>query len=159
MSNIVRSTCRHVWRTLWRNHSWYLCSRIRSAQLTKWTQFLFFQRSYGWSMLTDATLAHEIGSMKDSLPSKTTMLPLSITPDTASKGLRNLAPWNVTRLEMSPPPCQSVRTFTVNSPSLSICSPPGPTYRCPFTEPLTVLKQHLTNRLDSQPILLHRSQL
>ena len=58
------------------------------------------------AFLTDATPAHEFGSMKDPLPSsKTTMLPLSITPDTASKGLRTLAPWNVIRLEMSPPPC------------------------------------------------------
>ena len=73
--------------------------------------------------------------MKDPLPSKTTMLPLSITPDTASKGLRALAPWSGTRLDMSPTPCRSVRTFTVNSPRLSIFSPPGPTYRCPFTEP------------------------
>ena len=50
--------------------------------------------------------------LKDPLPSKTTMLPLSMIPDTASKGLRTLAPWNA-RLEMSPPPCCSVRTFTV----------------------------------------------
>ena len=28
----------------------------------------------------------------------------------------------------------SVRPFTVISPKLSIFSPPGPTYRCPFTE-------------------------
>ena len=55
------------------------------------------------TFLTDATPAHEFGSMKDPLPSKTTMLPLSLTPDTASKGLRTLAPWNVIRLEMSPP--------------------------------------------------------
>ena len=48
------------------------------------------------AFLTDATLAHEFGSMKDPLPSKTTMLPLSITPDTASKGLQTLAPRNVT---------------------------------------------------------------
>ena len=54
------------------------------------------------AFLTDTTPAHEFGNMKDPLPSKTTMLPLSITPDTASKGLRTLAPWNVTRLEMSP---------------------------------------------------------
>ena len=67
------------------------------------------------------------------------MLPLSISPDTASKGLRTLAPWNGTRLEMSPPPCCSVRTFTVNSHKLSI-SPPGPTYRCPFTEPFEGFK-------------------
>ena len=26
--------------------------RIRSAQLSKWTQFFFFQRSYGWTRLT-----------------------------------------------------------------------------------------------------------
>ena len=69
-----------------------------------------------------------------------TMFPLSITPDTASKGLRTLAPWNVSRLEMSPPPCRSVRTFTVKSHKLSIFSPPGPTYRCPFTEPFDGFK-------------------
>ena len=85
--------------------------------------------------LTEATPAHEFGSMMDPLPSKKkTMLPVSITPDTASRGLRTLVPWNVTRLEMSPPPCRSVRTFTVKSPRLSIFSPPGATYRCPFTE-------------------------
>ena len=44
------------------------------------------------------------GSTKDPLPSKTTILPLSVVPGTASKGLRTLAPWNVIRLEMSPPP-------------------------------------------------------
>ena len=63
------------------------------------------------------------------------VLPLSITCDTASKGFRTLVPWNVTRLEMSPPPCCSVRTFTVHSPKLSNFSSPGPTYRCPFTWP------------------------
>ena len=63
------------------------------------------------------------------------MLPLSITPDITSKGLRTLAPWSVIRLQMSPSPCRSVRTFTVNSHRLSIFSPPRPTYRCPFTEP------------------------
>ena len=150
--NIVRSSCRHVWRL--RPLLWYLRFGIRSAQLTTdCTQFFFFQRSYGWSrltqpgtrpfqgaprrlksvdglssdshvrktntpffaccgmrpctpviaFLTDPTPAHEFGSMKDPLPSKTTMLPLSITPDTASKGLRTLAPWNVIRLEVSPP--------------------------------------------------------
>ena len=87
------------------------------------------------AFLTEATPAHELGSVKDPLPSKTTMLPLSITPDTTSKGLRTLAPWNVTQLEMSPSPCRPVMTFTVNSPRLSIFSPPGPTFRCPFTEP------------------------
>ena len=38
------------------------------------------------------------------------------------------------------PPCRSVRTFTVNSPRLSIFSPPAPTYRCPFTEPFDGFK-------------------
>ena len=64
------------------------------------------------------------------------MLPLSSTPDTASRVFRTKAPWNVIRLEMSPPPCRSVRTFTVNSRRLSIFTPPRPTYRRPFTEPL-----------------------
>ena len=86
------------------------------------------------AFLTEARPAHGFGSMKDPLPSKTTVLPLSITPDTASKGLRTLAPWSVIRLGMSPPPCRSVRTFTVKSHRLSIISPPRPTYRCPFTE-------------------------
>ena len=180
--NIVRSSCRHVWR-LW-PRLWYLRG-IRSAQLTNCTQFFSFQWSYGWSrlarsgtrssqgalhrlksvdgmssgshvrktntpffactgmrpgtpvmaFLTEATPTHELGSMKDPLPSKTTMLPLSITPDTASKGVRTLAPWSVTRLEMSPPPCRSVRTFTVNSQIVSLFHPPGTTYRCPFTAP------------------------
>ena len=49
--DIVRFTCRHVGRNLRRNHSSYLCPRIRSAQFTKWTQFFFFQRSGGWSRL------------------------------------------------------------------------------------------------------------
>ena len=40
--------------------------------------------------LTDATPAHDLGSVKDPLPSKTTTLPLSITPDTASRNLRTL---------------------------------------------------------------------
>ena len=87
------------------------------------------------AFLTKATPAHEFGSKKDPLPSKTIMLPLSMTPDTASKGLRTLAPWNVIRLEMLPPPCRSVLTFTVNSPRLSIFSFQRPTYRCPFAEP------------------------
>ena len=38
------------------------------------------------------------------------------------------------------PPCRLVRTFTVSSPRLSIFSPPGPTYRCPFTEPFDGFK-------------------
>ena len=166
--NIVRSSCRHVWRL--RPRLWHLRSGIRSARLTKCTQFFFFQRSFVWSrlaqpgtrpfqgalrrlksvdgmsssshvrktntpffacsgmrpwtpvmaFLTEATPAHELGSVKDPLPSNTTMLPLSTTPDAASRGLRTLAAWNATRLEMSPPPCRSVRTFTVSSPRLSI---------------------------------------
>ena len=36
--------------------------------------------------------------------------------------------------------CRSVRTFTVKSPGLPIFSPPKPTYRCPFTEPLDGFK-------------------
>ena len=50
------------------------------------------------AFLTDATPAHEFGNMKDPLPPKTTMLSLSITPDTASMRLRTMAPWCVTRL-------------------------------------------------------------
>ena len=42
------------------------------------------QANFTMAFLTDATPAHEFGSVKDPLPSKTTMLPLSITPDTAS---------------------------------------------------------------------------
>ena len=105
--------------------------------------------------LTDATPAHVFGSMKDPLPSKTTMLPLSLTTGTASKGLPTLAHWNVIPLEKSPPPCRSVRTFTVDSPRLSIFSPPGPTYRCPFTEPFDGFKSifgqssGFTNRFSS----------
>ena len=63
------------------------------------------------------------GNMKDPLPSKNHNVTLAIKPDTASKGLRTLAPWNVTRLEMSPPPCRSVRTFTVKSLEPFVCVP------------------------------------
>ena len=48
--NIVRSSCTHVWRL--RPRLWYLRFGTRSAQLTDCTQFFFFQRSYGWSRLT-----------------------------------------------------------------------------------------------------------
>ena len=41
--------CRHVRRI--QRHPRYLRPRIRSSQLTKWSQFFFFQRSYGWSRL------------------------------------------------------------------------------------------------------------
>ena len=51
-----------------------------------------------------------------------------------------MAPWNVIRLVKSLPPCRSERTCTVSSPRLSIFSPPGPTYRCPFTEPFDGFK-------------------
>ena len=91
----VLSSGSHVRKT---KTPFFACSGMRP-----WTPVMAF--------LTDATPAHEFGNMKDPLPSKTTMLSLSTTPDTASKGLRSLAPWNVTRLEMSPPPCRSVRTF------------------------------------------------
>ena len=43
------------------------------------------------AFLTEATPANEFSSMKDPLPSKTTLLPLSITPDTASRDLRTFA--------------------------------------------------------------------
>ena len=163
---------------------------IRSARLTICTQFFFFQRSYGWSRLTqpgtqpfqgaprllksvdgissgshvrktdtpffrmqrdaflaEATPAHEFGSMKDPLPSNTTMLPLSITPDTASKGLRTLSPWNVTRLEMSLPPCRSVRTIAANSADCLSFHLQGPRIVVFSPSPWTVSDQHLANRL------------
>ena len=149
--DIVRSTCRHVWRNLRRNHTWYLFSRIRSAQFTKWTQFFFFQRSHGLSQAKSAWCSApsrtspptEIRGRpivrfprpqdEDSISRMQRYASLNpcddlthrchtctrawqyegfasiedhdvafvITPDTASKGLRTLAPWNVTRLEMS----------------------------------------------------------
>ena len=111
------------------------------------------------AFLTEATPAHELGNMKDPLPAKTTMLPLSITPDTASKGLRTLAAWNVTRLEMSLPPCRSARTFTVKIPRLSIFSPQTPLIVALSLSPLTVSDQHSANHLDSQLVLLHQSRL
>ena len=111
----------------------------------RWTRVMAF--------LIDATPAHEFGNMKDPLPSITTMFPLSITPDTASKGLWTLAPWNVARLEMSPPPCRWGRTFTfsvhLHGPRIVVLSP----------SPLMVSDQHLAILLDSQLILLHWSQL
>ena len=68
-------------------------------------------------------------------------------------GLADLGPWNVTRLEMSPPPCCSVRTFTVSAPKLSIKSPPGPTCRCLLTAPF----EGFTSA-GSQLVLPHRSR-
>ena len=65
---------------------------------------------------------------------KKKMLPVSVTPDTCQQRLADLGPLECHSLEMSPPPCRSVRTFTVKSPRLSIFSPPGATCRCPFTE-------------------------
>ena len=53
------------------------------------------------AILTDATPAHMFGNMKDPLVSKTTMLPSSITPYTARRGLGTVAPCNIIRLEMS----------------------------------------------------------
>ena len=64
------------------------------------------------SLLTEATPTHWPGSIKDPVPSKTTMLPLSIIPETASKGFRTSAPWRVTRLEMS---------FTTVSFGMDLC--------------------------------------
>ena len=49
--------------------------------------------------------------------------------------------------------------FTVNSPKLSIFSPPRPTYCCPFTEPFDGSNRQSANRLDLQPILVDRNQL
>ena len=100
--------------------------------------------------------------MKNPFPSKTTMLPLSITPDTPCKGLRTLAPWNVVRLvplEMSLPPCRSVRTCTVSSPRLSTFHLQGPCIVVFLLCSLIVSKQHLANPPDTQQIFLHRSQL
>ena len=60
------------------------------------------------------------------IPSKSTMLPLSITPDTASKGLRTLASWNVTRLEMSPHRvvrCDFLPSFLPDCPSVHLQGP------------------------------------
>ena len=85
-----------------------------------------------------------------------TMLPFSITPDTASKGLRSLASWNVIRLEMSPHRvfrCEILPSFLPES----IFSPPRIVVLS--LSPLTVSNQYLAIRLYSQPILLHRSQL
>ena len=82
------------------------------------------------AFLTEATPAHEFGSMKGPLPSNATMFLLSITHDPASRGLRTLARWNVIRLKMSPP-CRSVHRQS--SQIVKHFSPPGPTYRCPFT--------------------------
>ena len=80
------------------------------------------------ALLTDATPAHMFGNMKDPLVSQTTMLPSSITPDTASRGLRTMARWNVIRLQMSEllpstlPDCQSFHLQ-------------GPRIVCPFADP------------------------
>ena len=87
------------------------------------------------AFLTMAAPGHVPDNMKDPLPSKTTMLPLSITPDTSSKGLRTLAPSNVIQLRISLPPCCLVLTFTVKFIKRSNFSPPGPTCRYSFKEP------------------------
>ena len=93
------------------------------------------------AFLTEATPAHEFGSTKDPLPSKTTMLHLSITPDTASKGLRTLAPWNVFSSRCHPSHrvvrCELLLSVLTR---LSIFSRLGPTYRYPFTEPFDGFK-------------------
>ena len=133
----------HVRKT---NTPFFACSGMRP-----WTPEM--------AILTEETPAHEFGNMKDLFPSKTTILPLSITPDTASKGLRTLAPWNVTRLEMSPPPCRSARTFTVNLPDCRSFHLQGPRIVVLSLNPLTVSDQHSASRLGSQLILLHRCQL
>ena len=95
------------------------------------------------AFLTEATPTHEPGSRKDPRPSKTTVLTSAITPDTASKGFPTSAPWNVTRLGMSPPPCCAVRTFTVKSPNCLCFHLQGPRIVVLSLSPLTVSIQHL----------------
>ena len=78
--------------------------------------------------------------MKDPLPSKTTMLPLSITPDT--KGLRTLAPWNafgsrchlhrVVRCELLPSILTDRLSFLLQGPRIVVIS----------LSPLTVSTQY-----------------
>ena len=67
--------------------------------------------------------------------------------DTASKGLRTLSPWNVARLEMSLPPCRSVRTVAVNSADCLSFHLQGPRIVVFSPSPWTVSDQHLANRL------------
>ena len=111
------------------------------------------------AFLTDATPAHVLGSLKDPLSSKTTMLPLSITPDTASRGLRTLAPWNVTRLEIATHRVVGCVLLLSIHPGWLSFHLQGPHIVVLSLNPLTVSDQHLANRQDSGLILLHWSQL
>ena len=111
------------------------------------------------AFLTGATPAPEVGSMKDPLPSKTTMLPLSITPDTASKDLRTFASRNVTRLEISPHRVVRCELLPSILPDCLSFHLQGPRIVVLSLSPSTVSNQYLATRLDSQLILMHRGQL
>ena len=76
----------------------------------------------------------EFGNMKDPLTSKTTMLPMSITPDTACKGFRTLDPWDVTRLEMSPPTVSFGANFYCQFSQIVYLFTSEAHVLCPFTE-------------------------
>ena len=62
-------------------------------------------------------------------------------------------------LRCHPPPCRSVRTVAVNNTRLSIFSPPGPTYRCPFTGAFDGFKSIFGQSSGFTTDSLHWSQL
>ena len=133
----------HVRKT---NTPFFACSGVRP-----WTPVMAF--------LTEATPAHKFGSMKNPLPSKTTRLPLSVTPDTASRGLRTLdlgmsveltcRTHRVVRYGLLLSFLTDCLSFQLQGPHIVVLS----------LSPLTVSEQHLVIRVDSQLILLHWSQL
>ena len=158
-------------------------SGATTSQFSKWTQFFFCQRSYGWSMLTQpgtrlfqggslptetrrrhvtrfprpqgkmfhfshavTAFLTEFGSIKDPLPSKTTMLPLSITPDTAKSRLadrgslerhsaRDVTPTVLFGANID---CQAshILSFHLQGPRIAVLS----------LSPSTVFIQHVANR-------------
>ena len=57
---------------------------------------------------------------------------------------------------MSPLPCRSVRTFTFNSPTLSIVSPPGPTDASALTSHSGTCRYIV---IDSRPAAEHRAHI
>ena len=101
------------------------------------------------AFLTDDTPAHEFGSMKDPLPSKTTMLlcqPL-LTLQAKACGNWLLGTSFGVRYELVLSILPDCQTFHLQGPRIVVLS----------LSPSTVLIQHVANRLDSQPVLLHRS--
>ena len=112
-----------------------------------------FQRHPGLILghCTHDRLAHSgrVSQRAECLCNASRVVPLSITLDTAGKGFRTLAPWNVTRLDMSPHGVVRCELLLSVLPGCQSFHLQGPRIVVPSLSLLTVSNRHSANTTDS----------